>query len=229
VNKYVGLRVSVEIIVPLAFEPQRLHFGRKTRQEITPMTLTGTGDLLSTVEILSAAISDPDRADCYTIALEDSGTGADRRIQFTITPTEKLPAGRFNDKLEIHTNLPDDPIIDVNISGEILGAVDILPRTMVLRSSSGDVPYTGSIRLISTGGSRFQVLSAQCSDSRIETTVSEPEDDGSIRIDMRLPPEFSERQYKSELFIRTDLADTPFLTVPVYVQRRSSRPAETIR
>lgn len=228
-NKYIGLRVSLEIVVPLAFEPQRIHFGRKPRQDIAPMTLTGTGDLLSTVEILSAAISDPARADFYTIAFEDSGSGADRLIQFTITPTAKLPAGRFNDKLEIRTNLPDNTIIEVNISGEILGAVDIVPRTMVLRSPSGDVPYTGSIRLISTGGSRFQVLSAQCSDSRVETVVSEPEDDGSIRIDMRLPSEFSEHQYKSELFIRTDLADTPFLTVPVYVQRRSSRSAETIR
>lgn len=186
---------------------------------MAPLTLTGSGDQLATIKILSSSIYDPDHADYYTISFEEKGSGNDRLLRFTVALNENIPIGRFNDTLIIYTDHPDYETVRIPISGEILGPIDVLPPTLSLKSSGKDSPYTGSIRLKSTEGKPLSIVSAQCSDPRIKITVSETEE-GDILIEGHFLEEVVEKRFKAELEIRTNFPEKPIVTVPVYVQRR---------
>ncbi len=218
-NRSIALTVTLEIVPPFTFRPQRLNFDRKLFKDMTPLTLTGSGDQLATIKILSSNIYDPEHADYYSISFEEKGVGDDRLLLFTVAPNEQIPTGRFNDTLIIYTDHPDYETVRIPISGEILGPIDILPPTLSLKSPDKESPYFGTVRLISTEGKPLSILSTQCSDPRIKITVSETEE-GDILIEGHLLEEVIEKRFKAELEIQTNLPEKPIVTVPVYVQKR---------
>ncbi len=218
-NKNVQLKVSADIVVLFAFEPQRINLGRLKRQEIEPKILTATGAKLPDVKILSVAVDNQHHAEYYDIKLDDTGEGKNRQATLTITPTDAIPIGRFGDKIVVTAELDKVTTYDIYFTGEILGPVEVSPQALVLRSASENDPLAGSISLKRTEDTPFKVLEVICNDKTAVVSVSEPDTEGTVTIEMTLPVDFSGERFQSQLIIKTDTAEQPEIRVPVHGRR----------
>lgn len=222
-QEQIKLKISADIVVLFGFEPRSLQFGKVLPGETATKTLTGVGEKLQDVEIKSVEIQDTEHASYYDIKVEDTGKGTGRKIMLSIT-TKDIPAGYFRDRIKVTTNIEKQEF-DIYLSGEMLGLIEILPRSLIVRSKSEDEPSTGSITVKPTKGDKFKILEAVCEDPRPKVAVMEPAEDGSVEIQMTIPAEFGEERFRSKLTIKTDLKDQPVIEVPVYLFtfRSSSR------
>ena len=218
-NKNVQLKVSADIVVLFAFEPQRINLGRLKRQEIEPKILTATGAKLSDVNILSVVVDNHHHVDYYDIKLEDTGKGKNRQATLTITPTDAIPIGRFGDKIVVTAELDKVTTYDIYFTGEILGPIEVSPQALALRSASESDPLVGSISLKPTENTPFKVLEVTCNDKTAVVSVSEPDTEGTVTIDLALPVDFSGDRFQSQLLIKTDTAEQPEIRVPVHGRR----------
>lgn len=223
-NTIVRLSITADIVVMFGFDSQRIHFNRLKRHELVSKTLNAVGGKLPDVKILSVTVDNPEHVDYYQIEIDDSGEGETRRLGLVITPTDKIPIGRFGDKLVVKTNLEPVSTYDVYVSGDLLGPIEVVPHALVLRSSSENEPLSGSISLKRTETTAFKVVSATCRDDRVRVHVSEPDTDGTVTIDMTLPGDFSDDRFRSELVIQTDVQEQPELTIPVHGYRQKPPP-----
>lgn len=210
------LTVSAEVAVLFGFLPFQANFGRVLRSRTPRTTLEGAGDALEYVEILSIAVREPQHADYYDIRVEDSGKGPGRKMHLTISTTDKLPLGRFMDTILIQTNLEKTPEIETYLTGEILGPIEWIPRTMILRTSGRNSPLTGNITLKPTGNRAFRILSASFDEPAAEISIHDPGPDHSIKVEMNLGERFKSESIHSDLILMTDLEDQPELVIPVH-------------
>ena len=205
------------------FDPQRISLGRLKRNEIEPKILTATGVKMAEVKILSVAIDNKNHADYYDIKLDDQGKGKTRQITLTITPTDAIPIGRFGDKIVVTTDLEKVSTYDIYITGDLLGPVEVSPQALVLRASTENDPLVGAISLKRTEDIPFKVLSVTCVDKKAVVTVSEPDTDGTVTIDVTLPNDFAGDHFRSQLIIKTDTTEQPEIKVPVHGRRYQSQ------
>ncbi len=207
------LDIKADIIIQFGFEPSKAVFGRATADKLEPLTLKASGEKLGDIQIRSTKITNPDHVNYYTIKLNDVGKGPERQLDLIITPSQSIPVGRFNDVLEIETNLENEPKIEVYIVGEILGPIDLRPRSVTLQSVGDNQPLSGELQLIPTGTRRFTVVSAKCNDSRLTFDIGQPDPEGMVKIIMTLPVDFAEPTFNQEIMIHTDLQDQPEIKV----------------
>ncbi len=223
-NANVRLRVSIDIDVLFAFEPRRINMGRQRREEFKPVTINAIGTKLADVKILSATLTNPENEKYFNINIEDTGSGENRAIQLTVEPTEHIPIGRIGDRINVKTNLDEAKNVEVFLTGEVLGPIDVNPRSLVLRATDDDTPFTGSIRLTPADNLQFKVLSVECPDDNLEIAVLPSESDNSIVIETSYPNDGQTTRFRSEIVIRTDVPEQQEFNVPVFVQQTRRRP-----
>ena len=222
-NPTVYLTVSAEIVVQFGFSTPRINFGKLKEDPLTSKTLTAIGEELASVSIKSVAVVNKAHENYYDVKVEESGKGAERKLQLIITPTKKIPIGRFFDQLNVMTDLPDAKPILLRVSGERVGPVEAYPRSLLLRKTlQGTI--TGSILLRSVDKKAFQVLAATCKDPRAIVNIHAVQAADTVKIDASLPDDFHDPVFRSELSLKIDKDGQFDLEVPILLSSPPSRP-----
>jgi len=220
----VYLTVTAEVLVPFALRPSRIHFGRVTEDGLISKSISAYGEQLAHAAIKSVSIVNKAHESYYDVKVEDSGKNENRTVQLLVSPTKEIPIGRFFDQLKVTTDLPDAQSVVVSLSGERVGPVEPSPRSLILRRTSQGT-IRGSILLGSMDQGTFKVLRATCPDPRATIAFHPLEEAGTVRLEARLPDEFDDPAFRSEVVVTINKGDTFDLTVPmIYLGSPSPQP-----
>lgn len=212
------LKVSAEIVVDFGFEPDRLYFGRQTKAKPFVKSAVGFGEKIGEIEELSFEWEEKSHAPFYDVTITNVGSGKDKKVTLEIRTTDAIPVGRFRDALLVKTNLKPEPY-RVYISGDVLGLVEVLPRSAILRQDKESEPYRGFVTLQPTNGAKFNVLSAVCDDPRVSVKINPPDDKGAVKVELSVTGDFNEERLQSQLHINTDVTEGGDFDLPVYTIR----------
>jgi len=126
------------------------------------------------------------------------------------------PVGPLRDFLEIHTNHPGQPKLEVPLSGVVRPVLHLTPSAanfgeLVLAGQAREVGLT----LINFGTDPVEVRTATTDIVGAETRIQEVEAGKRWRIVVRLTPDVAKGKVDGELVIETSSTELPRLEVPV--------------
>lgn len=122
--------ISGKVVRPLAAEPQKLVLSNVHVGEQTQVKARLSAYFSDQLEVTGHSLADVSTADYFDVAaapLPKDQLDSEVRsgVEVTVTVKPGLPVGAINQSLKLKTNLTDEPEIDLPISGEVVGAVQI--------------------------------------------------------------------------------------------------------
>lgn len=231
-NPKLTLTVNANIVVDFALQPPHLYMGRFSKNDTTVRTtkviakepaklkitkVTPSNDLLSAKIVESKpqapAPDDPNKKiEKVEPPKDDSGL----ELEVTLKPGMKV--GRFNEKITLETNIEKVPTYELNVSGEVLGDIQIEPRLVSLRGEGQEKEFSSSVKIFTDNQDvKFKVTKAACEDPKFETTIETVEKDRSYKINVVYKGEPPEKYVRSKLLVSTDSPEQPEIELPVYL------------
>ena len=219
-NPILNLSIKANVTVNFAFEPNRANFGFINPGEIKEQVLNGIGEKLAEAKVISYELRDPSHAEYYDISFTENGSGDQRKIKAVIKNTDKMPRSRFNDNLLVTTNLEEEKI-NIYLTGEKLGLIHVMQRSVSLRRNSETAPYTGYTTLRPTTDKKFKVISAKASDDRVKVKIDEPDEQGVIKIECEITDKIGDERLRGTLKIKTDIPSESDIEVNLFTLNSS--------
>lgn len=178
---------------------------------------------------LKLKIEDPDQVSITRIessapgvsgVILDGASDAEESI-LEVTFAAGRSAGKFEETLRLHTNLPEKPRIDVPVTGRVQGEIRLEPEAIGFQSRGRPDPSATPIQVNvkNVGPNPFRITGVEDSTGFLTTVVEEADPGVSYVISVGLAVDGSEPvpdSFTGQLRILTDHPDQPVLELPVY-------------
>lgn len=206
-NKSVSLSCGGLVQVLFDIRPSdRLNFGRVRRGEEKENRLTiqsKDGDRYQVERVES-------RVQHLTAELAPGEDGTGQVLTATLDAT--APIQRLGGSIKLHTNHPKRPVIEVYVSGEVVGPVVLMPRTPRFRRNAAGEKVHLSLR--SSGDNTFKILGVEAPEQcEIETRESKPGKQFHVIATLKEPLPSS----RGTITVKTDDPEQPTIRVTVTV------------
>lgn len=206
----VQLSIHAKISVSLSLSRNTVSFGQLSKDQQAVRYLTLEGRDRDQAEILSV------ECDSERLKVEFSKTGFDNdpAQQLRITLLPGIPVGRFNSRVFLRTNNPSTPNLTLLVSGEITGAIRVVPYRLNFTLFQKGVGAVRQIRL-TTEKDPFKILSVSCTVPGLVTRVEELTAGTNYFVKVIVPADFAADAISGTVVIQTDNPEQQTIEVKV--------------
>jgi cytochrome c biogenesis protein CcdA len=135
-------------------------------------------------------------------------------IEFTLQ--KGAPAGNFNSRIEVYTNLERKSRILIPVQAKIIGDIQLSPERLMFRMPA-ETERTVSVTL-STTGDNFKVLRVEEEIEALTVKVFTIEELRKYRIDFTVNPKASSTFIRGKVKVHTNCPGEKEITIPVMVR-----------
>jgi hypothetical protein len=159
--------------------------------------------------------------------MEFTVPGMTARLKQTIDPgdsavvelkwdTERL-RGAVEGRLSLYLNDPAVPRVDIDLHGEVMPAIEFVPRPALYLSQFAGETQSGSIILKSNQDEPLQIEGLRASSDRFESRIETIEPDRSFKLVVSTRPDLKPGRYRDQLWIATSDSGHPELHIEVNI------------
>ena len=133
--------------------------------------------------------------------------------------------GRLNGTLEMKTNHPKVPKLQLRISGEVVGNIRATPRQAYLRAPKGGpdaAAPTTKVRVTAAKGN-FRVRKVEDSTGRVQAKFTTLKAGSEYQVELSLGPKAGTKYFKADVTVYTDSREQPTVVIPVSFRPRLGR------
>ncbi len=223
--------VSQEISV----KPRSIGFYRVSNEALTTRTLQidSTADI--PLEIKDIKVTGTDIVEARVQSqgplpldrdAKTSGTKEGTRTVIELSIQPGVPIGRQRGKLEITTNHPKKPLLEVPISADVTGDLSVSPRLLFYNRAKPGEPATRGLVVSSSSGTPFNITGVEAGDVPVTWKYGESDKPEVQRITftLTLPEDQQQGGYNAQITLKTDHPRQPLIELPVRASVRRPKP-----
>lgn len=225
-NPVIQLEVVADLQQLLAASPNRHWFGQIKQDEVITRQFTFEGSKLNEVTLTSVRLKeDSKNTDAYTWKIHDVKQDGSRQLTLDVTVhANRIQPGRFGDILVVETDLEPSFILELYLTGDVLGPISANPQRLYFGQFEMNQEMENVLRLTANTEKPFRILTASIDDNefRIDPWARDAAADHTITIRF-LPKEIRDR-IRTALVITTDLEAQPVMEIEIHAYQRRTRP-----
>ncbi len=141
---------------------------------------------------------------CTTSGISSLKIDPGEQAEIPVRMDLKGRTGKQRQIITLHTNDPDRRQVPLSITGQVVPAIEITPRTLNLMHVDPENPKTGTVELRSTKQTPFQVTNVETVNDRIATNIIPSEDGTSAIIEVTPLAQTDKGHFSDILVIDTD-------------------------
>jgi hypothetical protein len=130
-----------------------------------------------------------------------------------------MPQGNFREQLVLETDHPEQPKVEMTLTGSVTGAISVMPGSLRMINVGGKEGGTGQLTLLVRGGQATNFTVAQ-KPEKVDVTVvpnETPSLKGRYRLNVIVPPGTPAGLVDGEVILRTDHPKVKELKIPVNI------------
>lgn len=131
-----------------------------------------------------------------------------------VLPGDK-PVGSFGDEIVLKTSLKKNPEIKIPVNGEVVGRVQVLPKTLYLNGPTGQ---SITLQAMADPAEGFEVTRAKSVKGQVNTKVKKnksPDGKTDWQIVVSIPWLMRDGPIEDEVIVTTNDPEQPTFTIPV--------------
>lgn len=145
------------------------------------------------------------------IVSQNSGT-----VFVSITVNSAMPLGNFSGTVKLYTNNQTVPVLEVPVSGEILGTISATPDRLYFGIVKKGDKLSRTLTISSQGSLKFSILKIDSPVKGLTFKVETLTKGKEYKISAVLDSAKADRQVSDKVTIHTDYAKQSSVTVPVF-------------
>lgn len=207
-NPKYKLTITGEVIEEVSVNPKRINFGIIRRGNFCTKNLE-----IKTVPELKIDIKKVESPNPY-ITITQNKTGDKNRFNYQVTISKYDYLEKFNGIIFIYTSSSKQERIDVPFSGEIVGDITFFPEIL----SFGSVKIGQDIKkiiIVNIINKDVKIEKIEAEPSNINYVISELNNTGSKKIDVKLGEDITIGKITGSLKIYTNSAIQPVINIPI--------------
>lgn len=202
------LHLEGEAVPAILYDPQFFKFGRVEDDE----THTATVSLKANKEGLSFKITNVEVAD-KTLKADVKTLEEGRDYEITLSNTEPMKEGNLNALVNISTDNPDRPMIQIRANAQVIGKLEVLPDQLNVTYSGDETKKTTQYMRVGIGRVKEFKITEVSTDAPGVTTELIERGSNNYNIKVADIPGNESVEGKS-VTIKTNLADSPEIKIP---------------
>jgi hypothetical protein len=148
---------------------------------------------------------------------ERDADASDNQWRLEVSVTDAAPLGPLRDKIRIETDHPDEPVLEIPLSGNVRRVLHLQPGEVDFGKVAQPVrnPKKVGVKLFNFGKEPVEVRSAE-SDLPFVTAAISPEEPGRrFRVDLLLAADAPKGKFEGRVRVETSSTLLPTLEIPV--------------
>ncbi len=207
----INLTISAEVVEAIGISPNRVNFNqvKKGVEHIRYASLSGEDR--DKTKLTGSESSNPH----IKVELNPKGYDEDRYRQIKVILMPTIRAGRFFDKVTIHTDHKDMKDIQLDVMGDLTGDVAVMPNQLHFGIFQKGKQVERVIMLKATENANFKVLEIKSTIPEVTTSLETVEAGKEYRLHAQLKDEFTGDSLKGNLIITTDLKEDNIIQIEI--------------
>ncbi len=168
------LPIHISVLQEVEMEEQTLAFGRVPQGRVGVATVTAWAAKASKPVRVRSVSTTLDR-----VKLQARERLEESRVGFQVIgtlDTRGMPTGPFFGEMSAVLDLPKQPVVKWDVSGEVISGLVFTPNPLSLSALKDRLPlaHPRMVTLRSTGGQPFRILRVKCDKPYVKATVDNP-------------------------------------------------------
>jgi hypothetical protein len=207
----INLTISAEVVEAIGISPNRITFNqvKKGLEHVRYASLSG--DDKDKTKLTGAESSNPN----IKVELNPKGYDDDKYRQIKIILLPTIRAGRFFDKVTIHTDHKDMKDVQLDIMGDVTGDIVVMPNQLHFGLFQKGKQLERVIVLKATENVNFKVLEIKSSIPEVTTSLETVEAGKEYRLHAQLKDGFTGDSIKGTLTLTTDLKNDNIIPIDI--------------
>jgi len=224
-NPRLLLEIAADLEQLLDVSPRRQWFGRIKQDETITKTFVIEGKEVDSVTLGEFTLRDDAHKNAYTWKIHDNKTpeGRDLKVDVTVDAS-KIPPGRFNDVLQVGTDLEKAGNLDLYLSGEVLGPITVNPRRLYFGQYELNREMVKTLTLTANNGEPFQILETSIPEKEFTIDPWNRKSATEHTVTIRMMPKINRDRVRTSMKIRTNMDSQEEVDVDIHAYKRRSRP-----
>ncbi|MBN2107126.1 MAG: hypothetical protein JW832_06830 [Deltaproteobacteria bacterium] len=220
-NKRISLAIKTTVIELLGVSPSRINFYRvkKGTEQVRYASLSG--EEKDAAKLTGFDSSNPS----IRVDLNPQGYEGNKYQQIKITLLPTMRAGRFFDRVTLHTDHKKIKDIRLNLIGEVIGDIALMPSQLHFGLFRPGKPIDRVIKLRAAEGVTFKILGVTSTLADVTARVETVTPGAEYLIRAQLKDTFEGSSLSGKLIITTDLKKDSTLEVRILGRKLPPLPA----
>jgi hypothetical protein len=164
---------------------------------------------------------------CTVAVLSDHTVPPGGAAELHVTFDTARFGGRKTKTVSVSTDDPDQPVVDLTLTGEVLPEVVADPPVLYLGRIRPGTEAIGGVRVVGTSGEAVRVFDARVDNPVLNVTIEPPEPpsvEGSPgqQVVVRIAPEARRGRFSDTIRVSTSHPAVPLLEIPIFGSVESS-------
>lgn len=200
-HKRISLAIKTNVIELLGVSPSRLNFYRvkKGTEQVRYASLSG--EERDAAKLTGFDSSNPG----IRVEINPQGYTGDKYKQVKITLLPTMRAGRFFDRVTLHTDHTKIKDIRLNLIGEVIGDIALMPSQLHFGLFRPGKPVNRVIKLRAAEGVTFKILGVTSTIADVTARVETVKPGAEYLIHAQLKDTFQGASLNGKLIVKTDL------------------------
>ncbi len=210
-QKTVNLTVSTEIVEKIGISPNRVNFNQVKKGKEHVRYASVSGEDKDKTKLTGSESSNPN----IKVEISPKGFDEDRYRQIKVILMPTIRAGRFFERVTIHTDHQDMKDIQLDVIGDVTGEVAVMPNQLHFGLFQKGNQIERVIVLKATEDTIFKVLEIKSTIPEITTSIETVEAGRQYRLHAQLKEGFAGDSLKGSLIITTDLKEDSIIEINI--------------
>jgi hypothetical protein len=210
-QKTVNLTVSTEIVEKIGISPNRVNFNQVKKGKEHVRYASVSGEDKDKTKLTGSESSNPN----IKVEISPKGFDEDRYRQIKVILMPTIRAGRFFERVTIHTDHQDMKDIQLDVIGDVTGEVAVMPNQLHFGLFQKGNQIERVIVLKATEDTIFKVLEIKSTIPEITTSIETVEAGRQYRVHAQLKEGFAGDSLKGSLIITTDLKEDSIIEINI--------------
>ena len=210
-QKTVNLTVSTEIVEKIGISPNRVNFNQVKKGKEHVRYASVSGEDKDKTKLTGSESSNPN----IKVEISPKGFDEDRYRQIKVILMPTIRAGRFFERVTIHTDHQDMKDIQLDVIGDVTGEVTVMPNQLHFGLFQKGNQIERVIVLKATEDTIFKVLEIKSTIPEITTSIETVEAGRQYRVHAQLKEGFAGDSLKGSLIITTDLKEDSIIEINI--------------
>ena len=210
-QKTVNLTVSTEIVEKIGISPNRVNFNQVKKGKEHVRYASVSGEDKDKTKLTGSESSNPN----IKVEISPKGFDEDRYRQIKVILMPTIRAGRFFERVTIHTDHQDMKDIQLDVIGDVTGEVTVMPNQLHFGLFQKGNQIERVIVLKATEDTIFKVLEIKSTIPEITTSIETVEAGRQYRVHAQLNEGFAGDTLKGSLIIKTDLKEDSIIEIDI--------------
>jgi len=205
-----------EVVGELVWTPKIIDATRQLSnpgKKLAPVILSSTRTVPFKIERVEAG-------PILDAAFEDMKKGAGTEYSMTVTIRSDAPAGPFAATLRIHTDVPDQPVVEIPVFAVVPQPIDVEPAVILLRDDGTPAGRRRHVKLQAPTNEELNIKDIKCEDSAIKFGI----DEASLAlyrhlrfVDVELVGAVQGAERRTKLVVSTSVPGAEHLEIPIVI------------